>query len=328
MRIFDYYLQRFVDFLRDFLLGYGYFAMYYALAITFIYFLIFALSIRHTSPLQRGIRYNRIRKLSGSEHLPPVSLLVPAYNEEVTIKENVRSLLALNYPEYEVIVVNDGPGFYTTRVLAAYLGEAGWLLEEGASVDAIDGALVDFGFPVGPATLMDEVGLDVGAKVGAVLHEAFGERMTPSAAMQRIVESGRLGRKGRKGFYLYDERGKKGEVDPSIYEVIGGASRREVPAAEIVQRCVLAMVNEAVRCLDEGILRSPRDGDVGAVFGLGFPPFRGGPFRYVDAVGAATLVRQLESLDLRFPRRFAPARGLAAMAAEGRRFYPATGKPI
>ncbi|MFC4596814.1 glycosyltransferase family 2 protein [Cohnella hongkongensis] len=103
--------------MRDFLLGYGYFAMYYALTITFVYFLIFSLSIRHTFPLQRGIRYNRVQKLSGSKHVPPVSLLVPAYNEELTIKENVRSLLALNYPEYEVIVVNDGSNDDTARIM-------------------------------------------------------------------------------------------------------------------------------------------------------------------------------------------------------------------
>ena len=227
-----------------------------------------------------------------------------------------------------VVVVNDGPGFYTTRVLAAYLNEAGWLLEEGARVEALDTALVDFGFPVGPVTLMDEVGLDVGGKVGAVLYEAFGARMTPSAAMRRVVESGRLGRKGKQGFYLYDAQGKKGEVDASIYEILRPGDRREVAAEEIVQRCVLAMVNEAARCLEEGILRSPRDGDVGAVFGIGFPPFRGGPFRYVDSVGAGAVVGQLESLDLRFPPRFSPSALLVEMAREGRRFYPATGKPV
>lgn len=113
----DYYFEQAMDFLRDFLLGYGYFAMYYALIITFIYFLIFALSIRHTYPLQRGIQYNRMQKLSGSEHVPPVSLLVPAYNEELMIKENVRSLLALNYPEYEVIVVNDGSKDDTAKIM-------------------------------------------------------------------------------------------------------------------------------------------------------------------------------------------------------------------
>lgn len=117
MRMLEYYLQPVLNFLRDFLLGYGYFAMYYALAITFIYFLIFGLSIRYTYPLKRGIQYNRVKKLSGSEHVPSVSLLVPAYNEELTIKENVRSLLALNYPEYEVIVVNDGSKDDTAKIM-------------------------------------------------------------------------------------------------------------------------------------------------------------------------------------------------------------------
>ncbi|HEU4723238.1 MAG TPA: 3-hydroxyacyl-CoA dehydrogenase NAD-binding domain-containing protein, partial [Gemmatimonadaceae bacterium] len=130
-----------------------------------------------------------------------------------------------------VIVVNDAPGFYTTRILSAYMNEAGRLLDEGASIDAVDAALTDFGFPVGPITLLDEVGIDVGGKVGLVLSEAFGGRMSPSDSLRRVVESGRTGRKGRKGFYLYDESGKKGEVDPSVYEVLpGGAQRRDFPA--------------------------------------------------------------------------------------------------
>src|SRR5206468_6441743 len=103
-----------------------------------------------------------------------------------------------------VIVVNDAPGFYTTRTLSAYMNEAGRLLDEGASIEAIDGALVDFGFPVGPITLLDEVGIDVGGKDGLVLAEALGLRMTPSEAMRRVVTAGRLGRKGRSGFYVYD----------------------------------------------------------------------------------------------------------------------------
>ncbi len=219
-----------------------------------------------------------------------------------------------------VIVVNDGPGFYTTRTLSAYMNEAGRLLDEGASIDAVDNALVDFGFPVGPITLLDEVGIDVGGKVGAVLAEAFGSRMAPSEAMKRVVTAERTGRKGAKGFYQYDADGKKGDVDASVYEVIGG-QRREIPTAEMVQRCVLAMVNEAARCLEEGILRSPRDGDIGAVFGIGFPPFRGGPFRYVDSVGAQRIVAQLEELNGRFPPRFAPATLLVEMARARRTFY-------
>jgi 3-hydroxyacyl-CoA dehydrogenase/enoyl-CoA hydratase/3-hydroxybutyryl-CoA epimerase len=228
-----------------------------------------------------------------------------------------------------VIVVNDGPGFYTTRALSAYMNEAGRLLDEGASIESIDKALVDFGFPVGPITLLDEVGIDVGGKVGQVLGEAFGARAAPSEALRRVVESGRTGRKGKSGFYRYDDAGAKGEVDATVYDLLpNGGVRREVDAWEIQQRCVLAMVNEALLCLEEGVLRSPRDGDVGAVFGIGFPPFRGGPFRYVDSVGASRTVDELEALDDRFPGRFTPARLLVEHARANKRFYPVHGHPL
>jgi 3-hydroxyacyl-CoA dehydrogenase/enoyl-CoA hydratase/3-hydroxybutyryl-CoA epimerase len=237
-----------------------------------------------------------------------------------------------------VIVVNDGPGFYTTRTLSAYLNEAGRLLDEGVAIDALDKAMVDFGFPVGPITLMDEVGLDIGGKVGLVMAQAFGARMMPGEGVRRVVESGRTGRKGRSGFYLYDETGKKGGVDPSVYEMLTSGERRALPkdvapsggvdAEEIVNRCVLSFVNEAARCLEEGILRSPRDGDIGAVFGIGFPPFRGGPFRYIDAVGIEEILNRLQSLDGRFPGRFTPADILVEMAHTHKRFYPAEGRPV
>jgi len=231
-----------------------------------------------------------------------------------------------------VIVVNDGPGFYTTRILSAYLNEAGRILDEGVAIETIDKALVDFGFPVGPITLMDEVGLDIAGKVGLTMAQAFGARMMPGEGVRRVVESGRTGRKGKKGFYLYDESGKKGEVDPTVYELIYAGEDRAIPRAsdpvanvdtnEIVDRCVLAMVNEAVRCLQEGILRSPRDGDIGAVFGLGFPPFRGGPFRFVDATTVDEVLSRLDTFDGRFPERFRPAELLVEMAHTRKRFYP------
>jgi enoyl-CoA hydratase/carnithine racemase/3-hydroxyacyl-CoA dehydrogenase len=196
-------------------------------------------------------------------------------------------------------------------------------------IEAVDAALTAFGFPVGPITLLDEVGIDVGGKVGQVLSEGFGTRMMPSDSLRRVVESGRTGRKGRRGFYVYDEAGKKGEVDPSVYEVLpGGSQRTDVPAEEIQRRCVLAMVNEAALCLEERVLRSSRDGDVGAVFGLGFPPFRGGPFRYVDSQGAARVVDDLHQLNERFPGRFAPATVLVQHARAQQRFYPARGNPL
>lgn len=228
-----------------------------------------------------------------------------------------------------VVVVNDAPGFYVNRILAPYLNEAGALLDAGAPIEAIDAAMTAFGFPVGPITLLDEVGLDIAAKSGAIFHEAFGERMAPSQAMRAVVSSGRTGRKGRKGFYLYDEDGRKGGIDTAVYALLSsGPSRGQVPAGEIQHRCALALANEAVRTLEEGIVRSPRDGDIAAVFGIGFPPFRGGPFRWIDAVGAAKIVDQLEDLSARFAPRFVPADLLVSMARSGRRFYPADGRPV
>ncbi|HUF26830.1 MAG TPA: fatty acid oxidation complex subunit alpha FadJ [Gemmatimonadaceae bacterium] len=228
-----------------------------------------------------------------------------------------------------VIVVNDGPGFYANRILAAYMNEAGKLLDEGARIEAVDRALVDFGFPVGPMTLLDEVGIDVAAKAGNVISDAFGTRMVPSQSLQRVVSAGRYGRKSKKGFYVYDAEGKKGKVDESVYELLPtGTARSDFGPEEIRERTVLALVNEAVLVLEDGIIRSPRDGDVGAVFGIGFPPFRGGPFRYIDALGAESVVRRLDDLHERFAPRFRAADLLRDMARKRQRFYPERGRPV
>jgi 3-hydroxyacyl-CoA dehydrogenase / enoyl-CoA hydratase / 3-hydroxybutyryl-CoA epimerase len=222
-----------------------------------------------------------------------------------------------------VIVVRDGPGFYVNRILAPYINESGKLLDEGASIDAVDAALVAFGFPVGPITLLDEVGLDIAGKSGPIMAAAFGERMRPSATLQRVIESGRLGRKANRGFYRYDAQGKRQGVDQGVYTLTpASGSRRSMAAEEIQRRTVLPMLNEAVRCLEDGIIRSPRDGDIGAVFGIGFPPFRGGPFRFLDALGAATVVAQLEALNAKYPGRYEPAALLRTKAAAGERFHP------
>jgi 3-hydroxyacyl-CoA dehydrogenase/enoyl-CoA hydratase/3-hydroxybutyryl-CoA epimerase len=219
-----------------------------------------------------------------------------------------------------VIVVRDGPGFYTSRVLAPYLNEAAHLLVEGAAIELVDAALRGYGFPVGPFQLLDEVGIDVAEKVSHVLHEAFGERMAAPAAMGSAVQEGRLGRKSKRGFYRYDVKGKP--VDTSVYETVpGGATRVPFPPDELWERPVLLFLNEAVRCLEEGILRSPRDGDIGAVFGLGFPPFRGGPFRTVEAMGPSEVVRRLEHWERKYGVRFEPAPLLRRMAERGERFY-------
>jgi 3-hydroxyacyl-CoA dehydrogenase/enoyl-CoA hydratase/3-hydroxybutyryl-CoA epimerase len=218
-----------------------------------------------------------------------------------------------------VIVVTDGPGFYTTRALAPLMNEATRLLEEGAAVEAVDGAMVSFGFPVGPITLLDEVGIDVAAKVAKVLYASVGSRLKPPPSMARVIEDGRLGRKNKRGFYTYN--GKK-KVDGAVYELLPtGAERRSFESREIQDRLVFAFLNEAVLCLEEGVLRSPRDGDVGAIFGLGFPPFLGGPFRYLDHLGARFAVEVMERLRARHGDRYAPAPLMAEMAKQGKSFH-------
>ena len=220
-----------------------------------------------------------------------------------------------------VIVVNDGTGFYTTRVLAPYLNEAAYLLAEGVAIERIDEALVKWGWPVGPIQLIDEVGIDVGAHVGRITTEAFGARMAPPAPVSKLLDDERKGKKNGRGFYLYDERGKRKGVDRSVYALLGIVPGTAIDDSEIQLRCSLAFVNEAVRAYGEGIVRSPRDGDIGAIFGLGFPPFRGGPFRWVDAQGADSVLAKLRAYEQRFGARFEPAPLLVELAGKSGTFY-------
>lgn len=222
-----------------------------------------------------------------------------------------------------VIVVKDSPGFWVNRILAPYANEIGHLLAEGASVEEIDSMAVRFGFPVGPVTLLDEVGLDVAVKVAEVMQGAYGDRLQPApgAGVAVLVKAGRLGRKSGRGFYIY-KSGKKRGVDESVYGLLGVHPNGGPRPAEILQRLVLGMVNEAAGALGEGVVRSPRDGDIGAIFGFGFPPFRGGPLRHADDLGAARVVADLERLAERLGPRFAPSEVLQEHARNGTKFYP------
>jgi 3-hydroxyacyl-CoA dehydrogenase/enoyl-CoA hydratase/3-hydroxybutyryl-CoA epimerase len=221
-----------------------------------------------------------------------------------------------------VIVVRDAPGFWVNRILAPYLNEAGWLLDEGASIEAIDGAMTAVGFPVGPIALLDEVGLDVSAKASEVLHAAFGDRFAPPPAIGRVVGAGRLGRKSGAGFYRYEGRKKK-EPDPSVDTLIrqGKPAARMPSPEEIARRPMLALLNEAARALGEAVVRRPSDGDVGAIMGFGFPPYLGGPLRHIDEVGAGAIVAELERYAARLGPRLAPAEVLVEMARTGRKFH-------
>lgn len=222
------------------------------------------------------------------------------------------------------IVVKDGPGFYTTRILAPLLNEAVLLVEEGADSVAIDKAMRQFGYPVGPITLIDEVGIDIGAHVSKGLGKMFAARgMQSSDAFSKLIAQGYKGKKNKKGFYRYDMKKKKGQKipDETVYNILGGAPRRGFDVDLIRQRVSLMMINEALICLEEGIISCPRDGDIGAVFGLGFPPFHGGPFRYIDYVGAAKILQNMESLQKTYGKRFSPPRILVDAVKSGKKFH-------
>lgn len=228
-----------------------------------------------------------------------------------------------------VIVVQDCPGFYTTRALVPYMSEAIFLALDGYKLEEIDEAATKVGFPVGPITLSDEVGIDVGVKVLKEMKHYYGERMQlPPDVSAQLMEEGRLGRKNNKGFYLYkdgksinDDHGQK-QIDPTVYRHFpGGKGNKAADWREMADRMILGLVNEAALCLQEGILRDAYAGDLGAVMGIGFPPFEGGPFRYVDRFGARAIVDKMKALEAKYGKRFAPCKLLIDMAEKNDKFY-------
>ncbi|MFV0575685.1 MAG: fatty acid oxidation complex subunit alpha FadJ [Vibrio sp.] len=219
------------------------------------------------------------------------------------------------------IVVQDKAGFYVNRILAPYMNEAAKVLLSGEPIEHIDESLMNFGFPVGPITLLDEVGVDVGAKINPILVDELGDRFkAPDDVFDILLKDQRKGRKSGKGFYSY--KGKKKEVDKSVYKTLKVSPESILSQDVISMRCVLLMLNEAVRALDDGVIASARDGDIGAIYGIGFPPFLGGPFRYIDKIGARELVETMNGYAEKYGSRFAPCDGLLTRAGTGEKFYP------
>ncbi len=220
-----------------------------------------------------------------------------------------------------VVVVKDGPGFYTTRVLSALTHEAIKVLHDGAKIEDVDAAMKDWGFPVGPLALMDEVGIDVGAHIArGALGEMFANRgVEQDDTVQKLAEAKLYGRKAGKGFYKYPKKGRK-TVNTDIYKYFGGEDRKEMSKTEIQNRIGLIFVNECVHCLEEGILFAAKDGDLAAILGLGFPPFTGGPFSYIDATGADKVEETLKDLAEKHGNRFTPAPLLSKHAKDNKLF--------
>ncbi|MEN4912169.1 fatty acid oxidation complex subunit alpha FadJ [Erwinia amylovora] len=219
------------------------------------------------------------------------------------------------------IVVADRAGFYVNRILAPYIIEALHCLREGEPVEYIDRALVQFGFPLGPLQLLDEVGLDVGTHIMPILQHAWGERFSLPAGLEALWQDGRKGRKNGRGFYLYPQKGGKKRVDSTLYRLLPVRVKHHLGAEPVSRRCVMMLLNEAARTLGEQGIASARDGDIGAVMGIGFPPFFGGPFRYMDQLGSVEVVNCLTQLMQQHGPRFTPCSLLQKMAAEGKTFY-------
>ena len=220
------------------------------------------------------------------------------------------------------VVVRNAPGFLVNRILMPYLNEGLHLFREGVSIEALDHSMVDFGMPMGPLRLLDEIGLDVADKVSHVLGAAFGDRVEPTGVLAAMVQGGRTGRKGGLGFYRY--RDGDATPDPAVYPLADRPSRDVITAGPDAwrERMLLAMIDEAARCLEENVVESPAQVDLAMLMGTGFPPFRGGLLRYADTLGAPQVVARLEALAQAHGPRFAPCGLLVKMAQDGYVFRP------
>jgi len=225
------------------------------------------------------------------------------------------------------VVVNDCPGFFVNRVLFPYFAGFHMLLRDGADFQAVDKVMERFGWPMGPAYLMDVVGMDTAVHAANVMAQGFPDRMQPDfmSTTEVMVQAGRLGQKSGKGYYAYapDKKGRpKKSADPASYELIAPevAGRREFDPEEVVARCMIPMVNEVARCLEERIVATPQEADMALIYGIGFPPFRGGACRYVDQMGAARFVALADRF-ASLGKLYEAPQLLRDMAAAGRKFF-------
>lgn len=208
-------------------------------------------------------------------------------------------------------------GFLVNRTLLPYLNESAKMFEEGENIENIDDLLKEFGMPMGAFTLADEVGIDIGEKVSNILYEAYGERMKPSSVLVQMREREWLGKKTGIGFYVH--KGKDKAHNDLLLEL--HAPNPRLNDRTILDRALLIMVNEAAKCLEEGVVDNAQYLDMAMVMGTGFPAFRGGLLRYADSEGLENIVTRLRKLEEHYGERFTPAELLLEMAKSGERFY-------
>lgn len=268
----------------------------------------------------------RPQNVIGMHYFSPVPKmpLLEIVKTEYTSESVIASCYALGIKQGKTcIVVKDGPGFYVNRILAPYTNECLLMIDEGLAIEAVDKALVKKGFPVGPIALLDEVGLDIAAHVTESSKKIVADRkdFVVSEAVVNMNADGRKGRKNNQGFFSYDSKGKRKGVDVKAYDYFKGDGKKSLALEEIQDRAVMLMLNEAVLCLEDGIIASPKDGDLGAVFGIGFPPFTGGPFSAIDQWGISNVVDRMNELAEKYGQKFQPAKTLLKMKEEGSSFH-------
>lgn len=289
-----------------------------------------AIIVTNTSSLsvtEMAAGHPRPEYFAGMHFFNPVHKmpLIEVIRGEKTSDETIATIFELSKRMGKIpVVVKDGPGFLVNRLLLPYMGEAAFLLQDGMSIETVDNAYVkEFGMPMGPFALMDEVGLDVCVKVLKIFKKAFGARIEMADAMNKLEGSGRLGKKNGKGFYKYDEKGYRAGVDDTVYAALGlPAPKNPLTNKECIERGVFAMVNEcALALVEDKIVETAHEVDLAMIMGTGFPPFRGGLLKYADTLGTSYIVDQLEVYAAQGRARLKPSNPLRQMAKTQRKFY-------
>jgi 3-hydroxyacyl-CoA dehydrogenase/enoyl-CoA hydratase/3-hydroxybutyryl-CoA epimerase len=234
--------------------------------------------------LKRPAQFAGLHFFNPVHKMPLVEIVTHPLCSEETIQSLIQWVVKIKKTP---VVVKNGPGFLVNRILATYLNEAGYLFEEGVSIKDMDQAALDFGMPMGPCRLMDEVGLDVSAKVGKILHTGLGQRMLPNSLGEKLLAAGLLGKKNNKGFYTYHLDAKNPSVNTEVES--WQAQKKSVDPQYLQMRLILPMINEAAHCLQDGIVAEAKDIDTALIYGIGFPPFRGGLLRFADELSLARL---------------------------------------
>jgi len=256
--------------------------------------------------------------------------LVEVIYGEKTSNETVATIVKLAKKLGKTpIVVKDVPGFLVNRILLTYLNESAYLLQDGFSIKKIDSEIEKFGMPMGPFVLADVVGIDVGVKVAESLEKGYGSRMKVAEILQELHQNHKnlLGKKSNLGFYNYDKNNKITTQNLTIYEILDGIKDQiKVPEenindSEIIERCILTMINEASKCLEENVVKNARYLDMAMIMGAGFPPFRGGVLRYADKLGLPNIVKKLQNFEKKYGERFAVSKLLLEMEKNNQKFY-------